>query len=185
MPRIRQVARRTRAAHAPHIASHNTSFRHPVHSDLLWKHRDSHTSLLSNWHIVPRLPRFLTFKLAHCPTPATWLNYCELPLGYSTTWLNYCELPLGYSPTWLNHRELPLGYSTTWLNYCELPLGYSTTWLSLLWATSWLLYHLTKLSTCSQLRKFLTKLALTNRLVSNTYIQHAVKLVYKLSNVPC
>ena len=50
-PRIRRVTRRTRASPAPrppHTASHTTSFRNPVHADLLWKHKDSHTSLLLN-----------------------------------------------------------------------------------------------------------------------------------------
>ena len=263
MPRIRRATRRDRAETAPHTPSHTTSFCPRAHSDLLWKHRDSHTSLLSNCHIVPRLPRsllsnlhifprlprdwaiqvwatcwlcwpiphlhqhyiansnhallppiylhtpkfqrkamprirratrrdraetaphtpshttsfcppahsdlitvktqgfahFLTFKLPHCPTPATfftfnlahyptpatWLSYCELPLDYSTTGLGYCELPHDYSTIWLSYCELPLDYSTTWLSYCELPLDYSTTGLSycelpLDYSTTWLSY---------------------------------------------
>ena len=39
---------RARPAPAPHTASHTTSFRDPVPSDLLWKHRGSHASSLSN-----------------------------------------------------------------------------------------------------------------------------------------
>ena len=119
MPRIRRGTFQTRAATAPHTASHTTSFRHPVHSDLLWKHRDSHTSLLSH----------LTTKISNGERPldysTTWLSYCELPLDYSTTWLIYSDLPLDYSTTWLSYCELPLDYSTTWLSYCELPLDYT------------------------------------------------------------
>ena len=60
-------------ATAPHTASHTTSFRHPVHSDWLWKHRHSHTSLLPNCHIVPRLPRSLLSNLHNIPRlPRDW-----------------------------------------------------------------------------------------------------------------
>ena len=61
MPRIRRVTSIAPASHPHtlHTTSHTTSFCHPVQSDLLWKHRDSHTSLLSNCPFVPRLPRSL------------------------------------------------------------------------------------------------------------------------------
>ena len=56
--------RQTRSGTSPPTASHTTTFRAPVHSDLLWKHRGAHTSLLSNLHIVPRLP--------HKVQPVSW-----------------------------------------------------------------------------------------------------------------
>ena len=80
MPRISRCPRRPRAETAPHTASHTTSFRHPVHSDLLWKHRDSHTSLLSNCHIVPRLPRKLSLQL-HSPI----IRRCHLQPNHIST----------------------------------------------------------------------------------------------------
>ena len=43
----------------PQQASQTTTFRDPVYSDLLWKHRGLHPSWLSNLHIVPRLPHKL------------------------------------------------------------------------------------------------------------------------------
>ena len=55
--------RRDRAETAPHKASHTTSFCNPAHSDLLWKHRDS--------HLVPCLPR----KLQPLDWDASWLSY--------------------------------------------------------------------------------------------------------------
>ena len=85
MPRIRRATRRNRAAPAPHTPSHTTSFRHPVHSDLLWKHRDSHTSLLSNLHIVPRLPRSLLSNLHIVPRlPRDWaiVSYLLITLPF-------------------------------------------------------------------------------------------------------
>ena len=63
---------------------HTTSFRPPAHSDLLWKHRDSRTSLLSNCHIVPRLPRSLLSTLHIIPRmPRDWAIQV-----WATCWLN-------------------------------------------------------------------------------------------------
>ena len=88
MPRIRRGAFQTRAATAPHTASHTTSFRRPVHSDLLWKHRDSHTSLLSNWHIVPRLP---------CSLLWNWHIVPRLPRSLLSNWHIAPRLPRGWA----------------------------------------------------------------------------------------
>ena len=55
-PACHAALRRHRAETAPHTASRTTSICDPAHSDLLWKHRDSHASILSNLHIVPHLP---------------------------------------------------------------------------------------------------------------------------------
>ena len=72
-PELDGARARDRAETAPHTPSHTTSFRPPAHSDLLWKHRDSHTSLLSNCHIVPRLPRSLLSTLHIIPRlPRDW-----------------------------------------------------------------------------------------------------------------
>ena len=145
--------RRNRVGTAPHTASHTTSFRNPVQSDLLWKQGFAH---------------FLTFNLACCPTPATQSAICGPPHDsviqwWVTSWLLHhltdlfnCGLPLDFSPTWLSYSIvsyllliLPLDWAiqlwaTSWLSYtivsylyhftelfnCELPLDYSTTWLS-------------------------------------------------------
>ena len=82
-PPCHAARRRTRAGTAPYTVPHTTSFRDPVHSDLLWKHGDLHTSLLSNLQIVPRLP--------HKVPPLDWAT-SELADCDSTTWLRYCEL---------------------------------------------------------------------------------------------
>ena len=110
-----------------------------------------HTSLLSNLHIAPCLPR----KLPPLIDWATsWVSYAMasyllISLFYNLTQLVKCELPLDYSTTWLSHSIVsyllvspPLDWAsqvwaTSWLLYhliepfkCELPLDYSTTWLS-------------------------------------------------------
>ena len=74
MPRTRRVARRNRAATAPHTASHTTSFRHPVHSDITVKTQGFIHFLIFKLAHCPTPATFLTFKLAHCPTPATFLT---------------------------------------------------------------------------------------------------------------
>ena len=217
-PACHAARRRHRAETAPHTASHITSFRNPVQSDWLWKHRGSHTSLLSNLHIVPRLPRkvrsvtwatsWLSYSIAsppalHCEkhsrlaspnvtthtkiskqsyaqratqpgafaTPRSQI-YCEntgirtLPYFQTCTLSHAChanchlftnlfncelfngELPLNYSIDWAFNSELPLAYFTEQFN-CELRLEQALDWAIQLWATSWLLYHLTELSNCS------------------------------------
>ena len=142
--------RRNCAERTPHTASHTTSFRDPVQSDWLAKHRDSHRSLRS--------------ELKHCTTPATqtassWLStphdraiqLAELPLDraipvWATSWWLYLL-------TALFNGELPLGDSTSWLRYSVLKYLLITLQLDWAiiqsWATSWCLYFLTKLSNCS------------------------------------
>ena len=167
MPSIRRVTRQTRAATAPHTPSHTTSFRDPVHSDLLRKNGKSHASLLSNLHIVPRLPRklqpvsFSTCTLSHPRQPRKLQ-----PLDWAIQlWVTSCWL---YLLTALFNGESPLGDSTSWLRYsmvsyllvtlpldCAIQWWVTPWWLYLLtlqldcaiqwWVTSWLLYNLTEL----------------------------------------
>ena len=131
-------AARTETAPAPHRAQRPTP--HPVQSDLLWKHRNSHTSLLSNWDIVPRLPCKLP--------PLDWaieLWAITLPLDWAS-WATSCLL---YHLTEL--VGLPLDYSTTWLSYSivsYLLITLPFDWAIQLWASSWLLYLLTELFNC-------------------------------------
>ena len=147
-PACHAALRRHRAATAPE--PRRTQRLTPLALATLWKHTDSHTSLLSHWRVVPGLPRRLP--------PLVWANG-ELPLDYSTTWLSSssvsyllialpfdCAIKL-WTTSWLLYDltaqlncEVPLDYSTAWLSYwivsyhltelfkCELPLGYSTTW---------------------------------------------------------
>ena len=117
-----------RAAPAPHTASHTTRFHNPVHSALLWKHRDSHSSLLSNLHIVTSSLSHLMTELVNCELP---LASYYLPLDWA---IQFC------AASWLL-------YHLTALVNCELLLDYSTVmdWASQLWATSSLLYNLTEL----------------------------------------
>ena len=131
-PACHAARRRNRAETVLHTASHTTSFRDPLHLDLLWKHRVSHASLLS----------FQTCTFSHaCHT------YCNLLtwLDWATSWPSYS---IGWATSWpscpivscllvtlpaLFNGEFPLDYSTTWLIEwfnCELPLDYSTSWLS-------------------------------------------------------
>ena len=106
-PACHAARRRKRAEAAPHTASHTTSFRNPV----------SHTSLLSNLHIAPRLPRKLP------------------PLDWATSWLSYSivsylliTLPLDWASQLWATSWLP--YHWTELVNCEPPLNYYTTELS-------------------------------------------------------
>ena len=160
MPRIRRVACQTRAEIAPHTPSHTTSFRHPVHSDLLWKHRDSHSSLLSNLHIVPRLPRdwaiashlhqHFIAKSNHALLPPIYLRtqkfQCNAmprirwvarrthrltPLAFATPCTQiYCENTDIHTLPYFQTCTLSHACHVTELVTCELPLDYSTTWLS-------------------------------------------------------
>ena len=69
--------RRHRSAHR----SHTTSFRHPIHSDLLWKHKNTLISLLSNLNIVPRLPCSLLSNLYIVPRlPRDWANHIYISI---------------------------------------------------------------------------------------------------------
>ena len=93
--------------------SQTTSFRDRARSDLLWKHTDSHASLLSNLHIAPRLP----LKLP----PLTWAtSWLSLLSAWATPWPSYSIV--SYTSWWL--------YLLTALFSGELPLDYSTSWLS-------------------------------------------------------
>ena len=106
---------------------------------------------------TPRTPiaHLLTFKLAHCPTPATWLTYSSvsyllLMWAYTTSASAlYCEKLL-WATSWLLYHWTELLWATSWLLYHLTELLWATSWLlyhltKLLWATSWLLYHLTEL----------------------------------------
>ena len=138
MPSITRGSTRDRAGTAPHTAPHTTSFRPPAHSDLLWKHRDSHTSLLSNCHVTPRLPRSLLSNLHIIPRlPRDWAIQL-----WATSWLLYHWTELLWATSWLLYHLTKLSlWATSWLLYHLTKLS--------LWATSWLLYHLTTLSNCS------------------------------------
>ena len=137
MPRIRRATRRNRAATAPHTPSHTTSFRPPVYSDLLWKHRDSHTSLLSNCHIVPHLPRewaiqaWATSRLFyHWPEPlwaTSWLLYHLTKLLWATSWLLYHLHELLWATSWLLYHltTLPLDWAIVSYLLITLPLDYA------------------------------------------------------------
>ena len=118
----------------PQRASQTTTFRNPVHSDLLWKHRGSHTSLLSNLHIVPRLPRKLppldwaTSELVNCDS-TTWLRYYwELPLALCHTARRSYRLSVPVNNSdWRSAQLLGVVLESFMnLNTCELPLDYST-----------------------------------------------------------
>ena len=130
-----------RAETAPQRASQTTSSCDRVRSDLLWKQG---------------FARFLTFKLAHCPTPATetatsWSNYLLM-----TRDLNYSSVSLSYSSVSYLLITLQLDFvSLLWATSWWLPLDWtiqlwatSWYWAIKLWTTSWLLHLLTEPSDC-------------------------------------
>ena len=121
VPRSPEPApRRHSAATAPHTASHT-----------------SHASLLSNLHIVPRLPRKLQpLDWAHLMTE----QLTELPLDYSIP-LDWAS-QVSYLLVTLPHDGAIQWWVTSW--FITLPPD----WASQLWATSWLLYYLTELVNC-------------------------------------
>ena len=110
---------------------------------------------------IHTLPYFQTCTLSHA-SHANCHLLTEPPHDWATSWLSYSivsylliTLPLDWA--------IQL-WATSWLlcHLTELPLDYSTTWLSYS-IVSYLLiirYHLTALSNCSWLRKFLTKFSL-------------------------
>ena len=116
-------------------ASQTNSFRDRAHSDLLWKQG---------------FAQFLTFKLAHCPTPVTqtatfWLSY---PFHWAIQLWATRTYYILYNLTELLKCELPLGDSTLWLRYSMvsyLVITLQLNWAIQLWFTAWLLYLLTEL----------------------------------------
>ena len=84
---------RTRPTHSV-SQPHGTSFRDPVHSDLLWKRRTLSHACHTNCNLWAEPPHDWAIQL----WATSWLLYhltelqvfnCELPLDYSTTWLSY------------------------------------------------------------------------------------------------
>ena len=119
MPSITRVTAQTRAETAPaprrtqrlKPLAFVTPFRFIVNTGI-------RTSLLSNLHIVPRLPH----KLQPFDWATSWLSYSivsyllvTLPLDCVIQW--WVTSWLLYSLTELFKCELPLDYSTTWLSY--------------------------------------------------------------------
>ena len=103
MPRIRRVTRQTRPAPAPKPRRTQRltplAFATPC-TQIYCENADSHTSLLSNWHIVPRLPR----KLPSLDWATSWLCFSSVSsLDYSTTWLSYLIAWLLYQNARLHH----------------------------------------------------------------------------------
>ena len=105
---------------APHTASCTTSFRAPVHSDLLQQQRDSRTSLQTCTLDCATL--WLSYSIGWAtswPSHSVGCLLVTLPLDcaiqwWVTFWLLYNLL---YNLTELFNYELPLDYSTSWLSY--------------------------------------------------------------------
>lgn len=127
---------------APHRAAHSLK---PLafgtrRTQIYGKKQGSHTCLLSNFHIVPRLPHNLPFL--DCAT--SWLCYLltELPLGYATSWPSYLLAKLPHAATsWWCYllTELPLGFVTMWLSYPTVR-NFGSFQLNFLWRCSILNY---------------------------------------------
>ena len=90
---------------ATSVSNHYCIVFTTARSCLLWK-RSSHSSSLSNFHIVPRLPH----KLQPLHLATSWLSYSLVSYLWATAWLLYlltelfkCELPLDYSTSWLSY----------------------------------------------------------------------------------
>ena len=104
----------------------NTPHTSPHQNFIKFQRKATHSSPRVPDVKAQRFAQFLTFKLEHCPTPATqtaspWLSYLLItrPL-YSATWLSYSimsYLLINYSTTW---------HTLTELFNCELPLNSST-----------------------------------------------------------
>ena len=125
------------AAPAPHTGSQTTSFRDPARSHFRWKCSDSHSSLFSNFHIVPWLPRKLKpLDWAIQLSATSWLSYSIVSYllialyRYLLTELFSCELPLEYSTSWLSYSSVSASWLLTEPFNCQLPLDYCTSWLS-------------------------------------------------------